>query len=610
MTADQNWTWRWATERQLSGGRFNVGMNDTGGPSLEDQAWSYTRLAIYRLVADIYHLELVRTGRKVTLTGQVKRRDTKATIDVLIVSHGLEVDNQLVVAAPFRPASGADIEISLHSREKPKPKPTTSITRYPDVRPISEAAPGAEFSFSVDLTVADPGSGGALSIDGVPSDWSSLQVEAEVVSNALVFEEGESLKTVTIHADGSSAPAKFKALLRPVPGASSFEIRVLFSFNSRHSGMTRRVFDVQQTPAPADDPSSAPDRTTVVIAPLAQPPTLTLRITEVGNGKFHWASIAPSGVGNGSRDDIIMLDDAREFSRDLIGKCPHMAPGKHQSQLRGIGEQIWQKAPLKFRALFGSMRQKFGSEFPIQIITDEPHVPWELMFPTSDSGIDDPTHLFLTHPMARWFNSHEANVRDRLPKGDVACFVPEYKDGSALPSTLEEAKWFEKNLRASRLEASSEGFTSYLGQKMPGTPTAIVHFAGHGRAKDGSAASALLMTDDWVTADEIHGGVKLGERDGSYVILNACAVGAEQSQLGVVDGFPSRLASRGFRAVLAPIWAVLDSQASQIVCDQAKFLVGGKSLGESVRDARALHYNASSTPYAYLCYGDVMAKIS
>lgn len=160
------------------------------------------------------------------------------------------------------------------------------------------------------------------------------------------------------------------------------------------------------------------------------------------------------------------------------------------------------------------------------------------------------------------------------------------------------------------MEASCESFNGYLGPNMPSKPTAIVHFAGHGRAKNGSAASALLMTDDWVTSDEIHGGVKLGERDGSYVILNACAVGAEESQLGVVDGFPSSLASRGFRAILAPIWAVLDSQASQIVCDQAKFLMEGKSLGESVRDARARYYNASSTPYAYLCHGDVMAKIS
>lgn len=340
MTSDPNWNWRWATERELGGGRFRVGMHDTGGPSLDEGVWSSTRLAIYRLVADIYHSELVRTGQKVKLTGQVTRRDVKATIEALIGSHDLEVDNQLVVAAPFKSASGADVEISLHSREKPKPKVTTSITRYPDVRPTGEAIPNAEFAFAVDLAASDTGLGGAISLDDVPSDWRLLKVEAEVISNALVFEEGESQKAITIHSDGSSQPASFKATLRPPPGANSFEIRVLFSFNSRHSGMVRRTFDINTGPKAGDAPIKDPGRSAVVIAPLAQAPTLTIRITEVSGGTFNWASLAPQGVGKGSRDDIVMLGDAREFARDLIGKCPHMMPGKHQSQLRGIGEQI------------------------------------------------------------------------------------------------------------------------------------------------------------------------------------------------------------------------------------------------------------------------------
>jgi hypothetical protein len=583
-------------------------MNDEGGPSLDNAPWSMTRLAIYRLVADIYHLDVVRTGGSISLTGQVTRRDVKDAIESLMRSHGLVVDNQLVVAAPFKPASGADLEIAFHGTVDLKPKSTATVTRHPDVRALSIPISGAEFTFSVDLLQADAGSGTAISIDGVPTDWAALEVEAEVVSNALIFEDDESHKVIVIRADGGSTPALFKARLRPIPGASSFELRVLFSFNSRHSGMTRATFEIDDTPESAGD-LVPPGPPVVVIAPSAQAPPLTIRITELGAGSFFWSSLAPQGVGKGSRDEVIALGDAREFARDLIGKCPHLPPGNHQSPMRGIGEQIWQKAPANFRSLFSAMRQSFGAEFPIQIITDEPFVPWELMFPTDDSGIDDPTHLFLTHPMARWFNSYEGNVRDRLSKGDVACFVPEYTDGSALVSTLDEAKWFETNLKARRFEASYDGFTNYLGQQLPQTPTAIVHFAGHGRAKDGSAASALKMTDAWVTADDIHGGVKLGERDGSYVILNACAVGAEHSQLGVVDGFPIRLARRGFRAILAPIWAVLDSQASLIVCDHARLLVGGRSLGESLRDARAMHYNASSTPYAYLCYGDVMAKM-
>lgn len=611
MATGEAWEWIWRPEQTLLGGNFAVGLNDAGGPSLEEAAWVSTRLSIYRMASEIYDLILTRKGASVTVTGQVTKIATKSRIEALIAAHRLAVDNQLVVAAPFKPASGDDLEISLHSRQKPT---TESVTRFPAIQPTCEAVPGSKFTFLVDLAAADDGNGNGITIDQLPSDWSSLDIEAEVISNALHFAEGASLATILIKADGSSAAAEFTAILNPFPGARSFEIKVLFSYNRRHSGVYRRTIEIADAAAPKPDVSSeptAPSLPSVVFVPRAQAPTLMIRISDLGGGDFQWLSLAPQGVGTGPREAKISLGDARSFAHQLLGKCPGMPPGRHRSPLQGIGEQIWQKAPERFRSLMAAMRQEFGPEFPIQLITDEPYIPWEMMFPTADLGIEQPTHLHLTHPIARWFVASELNNRHQLPRGRVASFVPEYGDQSALQSTLAEGRWFEANLRATRCEATYDSFTNHWGVGMPEGRISIVHFAGHGRSRGADQSSGIeMMNEEWVTSDDIHGGVKLGERDGSFVILNACAAGAADAALGVIEGFPSRLASRGFRAILAPIWAVLDSQASQVVCDQVQRLVGGKTLGESMRDARAIHQNASSTPFAYVCYGDVMAKMS
>ncbi|OXE38680.1 hypothetical protein CCS92_27815, partial [Methylobacterium radiotolerans] len=47
--------------------------------------------------------------------------------------------------------------------------------------------------------------------------------------------------------------------------------------------------------------------------------------------------------------------------------------------MKGIGEEIWEAAPSAFKAVYIDLYSRLGRDFPIQIITDEPHVPWEMM---------------------------------------------------------------------------------------------------------------------------------------------------------------------------------------------------------------------------------------
>jgi CHAT domain-containing protein len=116
--------------------------------------------------------------------------------------------------------------------------------------------------------------------------------------------------------------------------------------------------------------------------------------------------------------------------------------------------------------------------------------------------------------------------------------------------------------------------------------------------------------DDWVVIDDVNtGGTKLGNRDRSMVVLNACETATSGSQLGWVEGWAPMLASRGFGAVVAPLWRVQDEVAFNVVTGGLKNLVmDGCTLGEAFTKARASASDRSIAAFAFMTYGDVMAR--
>ena len=103
----------------------------------------------------------------------------------------------------------------------------------------------------------------------------------------------------------------------------------------------------------------------------------------------------------------------------------------------------------------------------------------------------------------------------------------------------------------------------------------------------------------------------LGEINGPLVIFNACEVGATGSVLGTVGGWAEAFLRREFRGFIAPLWPVDDIDASTIMGELfAAVIRDHTTVGEAMRDIRRRHGPASPTYFAYLFYGDVMARSS
>lgn len=622
--SEDAWTWTWRTDAlHLGDAWIQLGLKDTGGPSIEAGDWAQVRSLIHTLARDIYWLDVVRSGPTITLDGSVAGERIKSRLHAAFERMAPAVRNTLEVAAVFESASDGKDE------EPPGAKDAghvASITRFPSITPRSEARAGQAFRFEVDLGAApDPATQGKpVQICDLPEGWSSVQVGVEVYCSEIVFDAPEDeVGVIVVSKDGSSVAASFNGRIRDdVPPGKPFRLKVIFEQDGRPAGSAVRYVDVE--PSRASGTGVGPPAVAAGVAGTvelkAEVSAAMLRITIIADsepGSFHWRVSTPRGIrckAPVGKDKIVLGGDVRGYARSILRRCPNLKPGeRHENALRGIGETIWKQTPPAFRQFYAEMRDQYGPGFPIQIITEEHYVPWELMHPLEGEAMTSPRHLCITHPIARWFGGEETRMRSELATGGIASFVPDYQSGkSSLPAAREEGQRLVEKFGAVAHEATYAGFTGFWVEPLPEGEVAVLHFAGHAASplddREGGN-EGLRMVDDWVSASDLHSGVRLGDRDGTFVILNACSAGTADEMLGAVGGWPTRLAERGFGGVLAPIWAVQDEHASAVVVDYLQGMLEGKTLGVAMRDARAFHSNASGTPFAYLCHGDVMARM-
>jgi hypothetical protein len=105
--AGEDWRWSWRKGGATEGGNYYpFGLNDDGGPPIEEEPWASVRSAIYLLAREIYSMDVTSSRDGILLTGSVTSEQVKAAIASLLGRHAEPVRNELEVAAPFQPAGG------------------------------------------------------------------------------------------------------------------------------------------------------------------------------------------------------------------------------------------------------------------------------------------------------------------------------------------------------------------------------------------------------------------------------------------------------------------------------------------------------------------------
>jgi CHAT domain-containing protein len=141
----------------------------------------------------------------------------------------------------------------------------------------------------------------------------------------------------------------------------------------------------------------------------------------------------------------------------------------------------------------------------------------------------------------------------------------------------------------------------------------MVHYAGHGVCKVNKAkfAQLLLEDGDLSVRNVRRKETQLGKNRHSLVFFNACEVGASGLNLGVIGGFAEALTEDEFGAFIAPLWAVYDGDASEVLSEFLQHVLLSdkrQTFATALQNIRIEFGEQSPTFLSYTYYGDVMAR--
>ena len=499
----------------------------------------------------------------------------------------------------------------------------TTEKRTPEVN-VPQVGPGVSQS-------AD----GALQVD-LPCR-TTCALEVVLAAPGCEFTAGSNTAAIEMSAEGDSTPARFN--LRAMQAGES---RLEASFWYKGAFLARAVRAIQFTASGGEGekraatPAPAPAAAAAVLPMQAAPPDLTVRWEESTVGSQQYCSVIVTSPHLGAVKSAAcvpgselgkMLADRYEVLHRLAGRGVQVAdaaqPGLAADQARGLGRELYDHFVTRpfqeaFWALVDKERSDPGFHFrTIQIYTNNPALPWEILVPARPDGSGARGFLGLEFDVARWHIGDRvadlAPVRMRLDK--IVAVAPHYKGGAFLAHQREELDSMRGLRGYQESGASAQALLSLLDHP----PAGIIHFAGHGyaRAGTGGVTDYGLQMEDAPLGPTIwrghHGATGSNH---PLIVLNACESGSEQSVLGFIDGWAQALLETGASGFIGGLWPLGDRGAAEFArrfyaeLKRAQDAGRPAEVAELVRRARG-QFTATGDPtfLAYVFYGDARLGI-
>jgi hypothetical protein len=494
----------------------------------------------------------------------------------------------------------------------------TTPVRHPSIETDRPWTRGAAVRITVDLLrAAVDHTQGSVELGPQAADWSALELTVNLQCAALAF-EGPAQGLVTIHRNAASTPAVIGARVRAEAAPGPVAVMATFFQGTRYCGSAVRIVPVGAGEATTAPLAAAVGR--VAVEPDAEPPDITVHISAVDParpGCLRWLVVTERFDGLPPKLEAT-IDLGREPAAEataLFKAFAVLERGQHRERIEGFGSRLWQLAPPMFRAVYWALADRHADRaLTIQFISDEPHLPWELMRPVRDDESEIHPPLALRHAVARWIKRWDGYMRNRLPAGRLVTIAPKYASASrALKRAQTESERLVADFAAQRTDGTRAAVLQLLENAAPAEPVAILHFAGHGQfAPEAATDSNIKLEDGALAASEIERPeVRLGRSCRTLVFFNACEVGAAGAVFGEVGGWADAFLGRQFGGFIAPLWSVDDEDAG-VVASELLERIGRRHepIGAALREIRAAHGATSPTFYSYLYYGDVTARFA
>jgi tetratricopeptide (TPR) repeat protein len=382
--------------------------------------------------------------------------------------------------------------------------------------------------------------------------------------------------------------------------------------------------------APASARNSAP---AIQFNPDLYAPDLTIVENHVGNTLrlvFFTPYTAPVEADISDPDALHawIQSNYQQMAMHGRGLTPETSDGQDTRQhaadyLDGFGDELYDRfAPQAFKNLFWKLMEDSRNRSPenpnakwrfetIQVLSDDPAIPWELMRPVRPDGTGRMDFLGLHFMIARWPLATHGAARppQALAVRQSEVIAPVYHGARQLASTGDEMKTIEK-IEGFRQVAGNYASVRDLAMH---PPQGIVHFAGHGAVfnADGVPEFAILLEDSQMDPATWNALVPAAAPTHPLYFFNACDVGESRRFLNDVDGWAPVLLSGGASGYIGALWPVNDATAEAVAASfyhniSAGISGAGADVAEALAKARADVYSRTKDPtaLAYVFYGD------
>ncbi len=282
--------------------------------------------------------------------------------------------------------------------------------------------------------------------------------------------------------------------------------------------------------------------------------------------------------------------------------------------VRGFSCELYRRlAPKLFKTEWSRLRRAMGSQLrSIQIFSNNPAIPWELMRPVERCTTQDGELLGVQYLVARWHVGDHLRQLDR-PNQQVPLrlFVvaPRYEGDELLPFQRKEVRALSR-MPSSRLvsPASYAEFGALVGRSPPG----IIHFSGHGLIEryDGIPRFTIKLEDGALDVPSWRG--LFAGNGHPFYFFNACDTGQAESVVRFVEGWAPAVLDAGASGFIGGMWPLFDESAADFAVrfygSIARRITADRpvAVAEALREARRQFFETGDPTYlAYTFYGDV-----
>ncbi len=543
---------------------------------------------------------------------------------------------------------------------------TTDVQRYPLIDAPDRVRVGQEFAVEVSLTEqqiatstrivggrATPEGRLAMQLPALADNW---KIDVVLSATGFDFTRANNTGSFVLPRTGDSTPAVFHLRASAIDGDKrTAPIRATLWHNGAYLGRIQRdvvvlasagadtgvtpaveVGGARTPPTPADQSGSRNTTraaASIEIDPAFETPDLTIYILDRTDdaARSKTEIIVNSPHLQPARYEVARVPGRREWIAAQLATLaqrgrgldvPKAAPTPNAADFaRGFGRQLYRDcAPAAFKEAFWGLVNRLGDRFrTIQIITDDPSFPWELLRPTRPDGGGERDFLGLEFGVARWHVGTDAPQLQRPPQEvrleRLTVVAPHYRGPEALHGQATEVA----ALKQLPGFASVAGRVAGLRELFRHPPAGIIHFSGHGSVRENAvgATFAIRLEDGDLDVMSWRGMVAPGQAEHPFVFFNACDVGNAQATAGLIEGWAPALLSTGASGYIGALWAVNDRRAAEFAAEfyahVNRDLQNGPSRpGRVLADTRRSLFARTGDPtaLAYVLYGDPLLRFT